>query len=159
MRYYDGKPPEVMTFGTARRGANFEPIEKTTEVASGITLIALVHGRGGAGGLARTWSRRDWWLLWQLPAATSPASAQFKMGDVLTFPRTVCSARLVAPLRLQVSCLRSRAIRISDQAFQRRIRARLGERVVRGLNATPPAFRERSPIKRTTRPCRTRSDE
>jgi len=28
MRYYDGKPPEVMTFGTAWQGANFEPIEK-----------------------------------------------------------------------------------------------------------------------------------
>src|SRR5947199_1433508 len=42
MRYYDGKPPEVMTFGTAWQDANFEPIEKTTEVAPGITLIALV---------------------------------------------------------------------------------------------------------------------
>ena len=42
MRYYDGKPPEVMKFGTAWQGANFEPIEKTTEVAPGITLIALV---------------------------------------------------------------------------------------------------------------------
>src|SRR4029453_17191792 len=42
MRYYDGKPPEVMTFGTAWQGANFEAIEKTTEVAPGITLIALV---------------------------------------------------------------------------------------------------------------------
>ncbi len=42
MRYYDGKPPEVMAFGTAWQGANFEPIEKTTEVAPGITLIALV---------------------------------------------------------------------------------------------------------------------
>src|SRR5262245_46859297 len=36
MRYYDGKPPEVMTFGTAWQGANFEVIEKTTEVAPGI---------------------------------------------------------------------------------------------------------------------------
>src|SRR5947209_3491353 len=26
MRYYDGKPPEVITFGTAWQGANFEPI-------------------------------------------------------------------------------------------------------------------------------------
>ena len=47
MRYYDGKPPEVMTFGTAWQGANFEPIEKTTEVAPGITLIALVSDAPG----------------------------------------------------------------------------------------------------------------
>jgi hypothetical protein len=45
MRYYDGKPPEVMTFGTAWQGANFEPIEKTTEVAPGI--IALVSDAPG----------------------------------------------------------------------------------------------------------------
>ena len=42
MRYYDGKPPEVMKFGTAWQGANFELIDKTTEVVPGITLIALV---------------------------------------------------------------------------------------------------------------------
>ena len=47
MRYYDGKPPEVMTFGTAWQGANFEVIEKTTEVAPGITLIALVSDAPG----------------------------------------------------------------------------------------------------------------
>jgi len=47
MRYYDGKPPEVMTFGTAWQGANFEVIEKTTEIAPGITLIALVSDAPG----------------------------------------------------------------------------------------------------------------
>ena len=47
MRYYDGKPPEVMKFGTAWQGANFEPIEKTTEVAPGMTLIALVSDAPG----------------------------------------------------------------------------------------------------------------
>jgi 7,8-dihydropterin-6-yl-methyl-4-(beta-D-ribofuranosyl)aminobenzene 5'-phosphate synthase len=47
MRYYDGKPPEVMTFGTAWQGANFKPIEHTTEVAPGITLIALVSDAPG----------------------------------------------------------------------------------------------------------------
>jgi 7,8-dihydropterin-6-yl-methyl-4-(beta-D-ribofuranosyl)aminobenzene 5'-phosphate synthase len=30
MRYYDGKPPEVMKFGTAWQGANIELIDKTT---------------------------------------------------------------------------------------------------------------------------------
>jgi 7,8-dihydropterin-6-yl-methyl-4-(beta-D-ribofuranosyl)aminobenzene 5'-phosphate synthase len=47
MRYYDGKPPEFMTFGTAWRGAKFELIEKTTEVAPGITIIALVSDAPG----------------------------------------------------------------------------------------------------------------
>ena len=47
MRYYDGKPPEVMKFGTAWQGANFELIDKTTEIAPGITLIALVSEAPG----------------------------------------------------------------------------------------------------------------
>ena len=47
MRYYDGKPPEVMKFGTAWQGGNFELIDKTTEVAPGITLIALVSDAPG----------------------------------------------------------------------------------------------------------------
>jgi 7,8-dihydropterin-6-yl-methyl-4-(beta-D-ribofuranosyl)aminobenzene 5'-phosphate synthase len=47
MRYYDGKPPEVMKFGTAWQGANFELVDKTTEVAPGITLIALVSDTPG----------------------------------------------------------------------------------------------------------------
>jgi 7,8-dihydropterin-6-yl-methyl-4-(beta-D-ribofuranosyl)aminobenzene 5'-phosphate synthase len=47
MRYYDGSPPEVMKFGSAWQGANFELIDKTTEVAPGITLIALVSEAPG----------------------------------------------------------------------------------------------------------------
>ena len=47
MRYFDGKPPEVMNFGSAWQGANFELIDKTTEIAPGITLIALVSEAPG----------------------------------------------------------------------------------------------------------------
>jgi 7,8-dihydropterin-6-yl-methyl-4-(beta-D-ribofuranosyl)aminobenzene 5'-phosphate synthase len=47
MRYYDGTPPETMRFGTAFPGANFELIDKTTEVAPGITLIALISDAPG----------------------------------------------------------------------------------------------------------------
>jgi 7,8-dihydropterin-6-yl-methyl-4-(beta-D-ribofuranosyl)aminobenzene 5'-phosphate synthase len=47
MRYYDGKPPDVMKFGAAWAGANFAPIDKTTEVAPGIWLIALVSDATG----------------------------------------------------------------------------------------------------------------
>src|SRR4051812_42163814 len=47
MRYFDGKPPEVMTFGSAWQGANFELIDTTTEIAPGITLIALVSEAPG----------------------------------------------------------------------------------------------------------------
>jgi 7,8-dihydropterin-6-yl-methyl-4-(beta-D-ribofuranosyl)aminobenzene 5'-phosphate synthase len=42
MRYYGGAPPQIMKFGAAWRGANFELIDKTTEIAPGVTLIALV---------------------------------------------------------------------------------------------------------------------
>jgi 7,8-dihydropterin-6-yl-methyl-4-(beta-D-ribofuranosyl)aminobenzene 5'-phosphate synthase len=47
MRYYDGTPPEIMKFGTAFPGANIQLIDKTTEVAPGITLIALVSDATG----------------------------------------------------------------------------------------------------------------
>lgn len=47
MRYYGGSPPEIMKFGTAFPGANIQLIDKTTEVAPGITLIALVSDAPG----------------------------------------------------------------------------------------------------------------
>jgi 7,8-dihydropterin-6-yl-methyl-4-(beta-D-ribofuranosyl)aminobenzene 5'-phosphate synthase len=42
MRYFNGAPPQTMVFGTAWPGGNFELIDKTTEVAPGIWLIAVV---------------------------------------------------------------------------------------------------------------------
>ena len=47
MRYFDGSPPEVMKFGTAWPGANFELIDKTTEIAPGVHLIALISDKPG----------------------------------------------------------------------------------------------------------------
>jgi 7,8-dihydropterin-6-yl-methyl-4-(beta-D-ribofuranosyl)aminobenzene 5'-phosphate synthase len=47
MRYYGGEPPEVMKFGAAWQHANIEPIDKTIEIAPGITLIALVSDAPG----------------------------------------------------------------------------------------------------------------
>jgi 7,8-dihydropterin-6-yl-methyl-4-(beta-D-ribofuranosyl)aminobenzene 5'-phosphate synthase len=47
MRYFDGNPPTVMNFGKAWPAANFELIDKTTEVAPGLTLIALVSEAPG----------------------------------------------------------------------------------------------------------------
>src|SRR6267142_2271292 len=47
MRYYGGEPPQTMKFGAAWRGAKFELIDKTTEIAPGITLIALVSDAPG----------------------------------------------------------------------------------------------------------------
>jgi len=47
MRYYGGRPPEIMTFGSAWANARFELIDQTTEVAPGITLIALVSDAPG----------------------------------------------------------------------------------------------------------------
>jgi 7,8-dihydropterin-6-yl-methyl-4-(beta-D-ribofuranosyl)aminobenzene 5'-phosphate synthase len=46
-RYYDGAPPAVMRFGAAWPGAHFELIDKTTEIAPGIHLIALVSDKPG----------------------------------------------------------------------------------------------------------------
>jgi len=42
MRYYDGKPPEVLRFGAAWPKANILLIDKTTDVAPGVTLIAQI---------------------------------------------------------------------------------------------------------------------
>ena len=47
MRYYGGTPPQIMKFGAAWQAANFELIDKTTEIAPGITLIALVSDAPG----------------------------------------------------------------------------------------------------------------
>ena len=44
-RYYGGTPPPVMKFGSAWPRANFELIEKTSEIAPGIHLIALVSDK------------------------------------------------------------------------------------------------------------------
>jgi len=47
MRYYDGRPPDILKFGRAWQDANIELIDKTTEIAPGITLIALVSETPG----------------------------------------------------------------------------------------------------------------
>ena len=47
MRYYDGAPPEILRFGTVFPGADIQLIDKTSEVAPGITLIALVSDTPG----------------------------------------------------------------------------------------------------------------
>src|SRR5580765_3851184 len=46
-RYYDGAPPAVMRFGAAWPTANFELIDRTTEIFPGIHLIALVSDKPG----------------------------------------------------------------------------------------------------------------
>ena len=46
-RYYDGVPPEVMRFGSAWPGANFQLVDKETEIASDIHLISLVSDKPG----------------------------------------------------------------------------------------------------------------
>jgi 7,8-dihydropterin-6-yl-methyl-4-(beta-D-ribofuranosyl)aminobenzene 5'-phosphate synthase len=46
-RYYDGKPPDVMRFGTAWPGANIELVDKNAEIAPGIHVITLVSDKPG----------------------------------------------------------------------------------------------------------------
>ena len=47
MRYFDGAPPETMKFGAAWPGANFELVDKTVEIAPGVSLIALISDAPG----------------------------------------------------------------------------------------------------------------
>src|ERR1043166_4691705 len=46
-RYYNGAPPEVMRFGSAWPGDNFQLVEKNIEIAPDIHLIALVSDKPG----------------------------------------------------------------------------------------------------------------
>jgi 7,8-dihydropterin-6-yl-methyl-4-(beta-D-ribofuranosyl)aminobenzene 5'-phosphate synthase len=46
-RYYNGAPPEIIHMGEAWSGANFQLIDKTTEIAPGVYLIALVSDKPG----------------------------------------------------------------------------------------------------------------
>jgi len=46
-RYYDGKPPDLMRFGAAWPGANFQLVDKNTEIVPGIHLITSVSDRLG----------------------------------------------------------------------------------------------------------------
>ena len=46
-RYYDGNPPEIMRFGSAWPAANFQLVDKNTEISSDIHLITLVSDKPG----------------------------------------------------------------------------------------------------------------
>jgi 7,8-dihydropterin-6-yl-methyl-4-(beta-D-ribofuranosyl)aminobenzene 5'-phosphate synthase len=46
-RYYDGAPPETMRFGAAWPDANFQLVDRNTEIAPGIHLISLVSDKPG----------------------------------------------------------------------------------------------------------------
>src|SRR5271166_115877 len=46
-RYYDGAPPDIMRFGSAWHGANFQLVDRDTEIAPDIHLIALVSDKPG----------------------------------------------------------------------------------------------------------------
>jgi 7,8-dihydropterin-6-yl-methyl-4-(beta-D-ribofuranosyl)aminobenzene 5'-phosphate synthase len=46
-RYYSGAPPEIIHMGEAWPGANFQLIDRNTEISPGMYLIALVSDRPG----------------------------------------------------------------------------------------------------------------
>ena len=46
-RYYSGAPPEIIHMGEAWPGANFQLIDRNTEIAPGMYLIALVSDKPG----------------------------------------------------------------------------------------------------------------
>lgn len=47
MRYYDGKPPQTLKTGSVFPGSNIQLIDKTTQIAPGVTLIALISDSPG----------------------------------------------------------------------------------------------------------------
>jgi len=46
-RYYNGTPPEIMRFGSAWPSANFQLVDKNTEIAPNVHLVALVSDKPG----------------------------------------------------------------------------------------------------------------
>jgi 7,8-dihydropterin-6-yl-methyl-4-(beta-D-ribofuranosyl)aminobenzene 5'-phosphate synthase len=46
-RYYDGAPPDVIRFGSAWPGANFQLVDKTTEITPDIHLISVISEKPG----------------------------------------------------------------------------------------------------------------
>jgi 7,8-dihydropterin-6-yl-methyl-4-(beta-D-ribofuranosyl)aminobenzene 5'-phosphate synthase len=46
-RYYDGAPPDIIRFGSAWPGANFQLVDKDTDIAPDIHLITLVSDKPG----------------------------------------------------------------------------------------------------------------
>jgi 7,8-dihydropterin-6-yl-methyl-4-(beta-D-ribofuranosyl)aminobenzene 5'-phosphate synthase len=46
-RYYNGAPPEIIRSGSAWPGANFQLVDKDTEIAPGVHLISLVSDNPG----------------------------------------------------------------------------------------------------------------
>jgi 7,8-dihydropterin-6-yl-methyl-4-(beta-D-ribofuranosyl)aminobenzene 5'-phosphate synthase len=46
-RYYGGTPPEIMRFGSAWHSANFQLVDKNTEIAPNIYLVTLVSDKPG----------------------------------------------------------------------------------------------------------------
>ena len=46
-RYFGGNPPETMRFGSAWPGANFELVDRNTEISPNIRLITLVSDKPG----------------------------------------------------------------------------------------------------------------
>jgi 7,8-dihydropterin-6-yl-methyl-4-(beta-D-ribofuranosyl)aminobenzene 5'-phosphate synthase len=46
-RYYSGAPPEIIRMGSAWTGANIQLIDKPTEIAPGIYVIALISDKPG----------------------------------------------------------------------------------------------------------------
>jgi len=46
-RYYNGAPPEVMRFGSAWPSANFQLVDKNTEIAPNIHLVTLISDKPG----------------------------------------------------------------------------------------------------------------
>ncbi len=86
-RYYDGTPPEVMRFGAAWPGANFQLVDKNTEIVPGIHLIALVSDKPG------TLELRELSLVINTPEGRATSSAARILASTRSWKRRPRSTR------------------------------------------------------------------
>jgi hypothetical protein len=80
MRYFNGSPPEVMTFGTPWPRANIQWIDSLTEVAPGVTIISTVSQTPAPSSCGssrwRCVARKGWCCWWGAPTPVSRTSSR-----------------------------------------------------------------------------------
>jgi 7,8-dihydropterin-6-yl-methyl-4-(beta-D-ribofuranosyl)aminobenzene 5'-phosphate synthase len=80
-RYYGGTPPEIMRFGSAWPGANFQLVDRTVQIAPDIYLISLISDKPGTLELhelslaLKTPTAWCWWLGVPIRALTRSSRA------------------------------------------------------------------------------------
>jgi 7,8-dihydropterin-6-yl-methyl-4-(beta-D-ribofuranosyl)aminobenzene 5'-phosphate synthase len=94
-RYYNGAPPEVMRFGSAWPGANFQLVDQNTEIASNIHLVTLVSDKPGTLELRELpWSSippKDWSSWLAVPILASTKSLKLQLRSIPAFTSSLAA--------------------------------------------------------------------